>query len=319
MLLAALTGCLEPPPAPPPPRSPDPSPSPPLTRVSPPQSTDAELTRDGQWLFFATRAFGEHYDLYRKQPHGETVTLVLGSPADERFPAIGPDGRSLAFCSDLEGTPAVYVIPDFMQPPPAEEWSRYRISRSGESALHPTWAPDGSRIAYCATAGDDWSDARIVLYERETQSTHRLGVTGLLPRWAPNGERIVFQRMRGRDAHLGGLWIARLKGLEVESLTRIFDLPNVAAINPCWSPDGARVVFAVTASADAEATPQARDLGIVADDGTQPWWITQDEAPDWLPIWPVADTIYFVSERDGAPAIWTVAVPSSEPAKAVNP
>lgn len=291
---------------PPPPRNADPPPSTPRVRVAPARSQDPMLTTDGAWLFFATQAFGPSYDLYRKRPDGETATVVIASPGDERFPALAPDGRRLAFCSTVENFVAIYLFEDFARPPPIAEWPRHRISPDNVHALHPTWSPDGTRIAYSAAAGGDWSRAGLAIYEPASRATHQLGVTGLFPNWSPKGDRIVFQKLTRRDAFLSGLWVVDVDGVEVREETRIFDRPGLASITPAWSPDGSRVVFAITRPVDGDPIQQARDLGIVTADGAQFWQITEDAEPDWLPLWPAEDLLYFVSERDGAPSIYTM-------------
>jgi Tol biopolymer transport system component len=305
LMLALLIGCAErTPPALP--KPPDPPAKGPFTRRSPHHSTDPALA-DG-WIFLATRAFAPHYDIYRKKPDGETVTVVAASEGDERFPA--PRGKELAFCSTIEGFVGVYLIPDFTAPPPPAQWPEFRISPPNMHAIHPSWSPRGDAIVYCATHGKDWSQAQLVVYEVAGEATHMLGITGLLPEWSPNDDRIVYQKMRGRDGFLGGIWVVRLNGVEPQEETRVFDMPEFASINPTWSPQADRILFAITRPTDDPMAPQrARDLGIVPADGSQFWHITEDAEPDWLPVWSADGLIYFVSERDGPQAIWTTTSP----------
>lgn len=305
-VLLATSTCVDPPVVPE--GRPDPQPSQPFVSRTPPHSTDPSMTPDGRWLVFATKNFGPTYDIYRKTPDGETVTLVVASEGDDRFPAVAPDGKRMAFCSTVEGYVAVYLIPDYRNPPPVEQWPLHRISPPNVHSIHPSWAPDGKALVYCSNRGNNWSESLLMIYETEAEDTHILGLRGLLPEWSPTDDRIVFQKMRGRDDFLGGLWIAQLKGYEVTAETRIFDMPDVAAINPSWSPDGTRIIFAITRSLDPEtsAVQEARDLGVIPVDGTEFWRITEDEEADYLPIWVSGGTVYFVSERDGPPAIWTM-------------
>lgn len=306
LLLILALACKHPPkPDDGPPKPPDPPPAGPMTRVSPHHSTDPELS--GDWLLFATKAYAQNYDIYRRSIDGKTDTLVVASPkGDERFPAVNPVSRELAFCSTIDGFLGIYWIEDFTKP--ADAWTL--ISRPGHHAIHPSWSPDGRFIVYSATAEKDWTNAQLMLYEPRTQTTHAPGIHGLFPSWAPEGNRIAFQKMRGRDEFLGGLWIVGLDGTEVAAETKIFDMDEFATITPRWSPDGARLVFAIT-RADANAPTQtARDLGIVPLDGSELWRITEDDPPDWLPRWSKDGRIFFVSERDGPPAVWSMAAPS---------
>ena len=231
---------------------------------------------------------------------------MVASSGDEYSPAVAPNGRGLAFCSTVDGFVGLYWIEDFERP--ADAWTL--ISSPGHHAIHPSWSPDGRFIVYSATAGKDWTNAQLMLYEPGAKTTHALGIHGLFPSWAPEGSRIAYQKMRGRDEFLGGLWVIELAGAEVASETRVFDMTEFATINASWSPDGERLVFAITRPDEsAPGTQTARDLGIVTADGSQFWRITEDDPPDWLPRWSKDGKIFFVSERDGPPAIWTMASP----------
>jgi len=66
--------------------------------------------------------------------------VLLQSPAAEVGPALSPDGRWLAYCSDESGRPEVYVRPF------PGLGGRWQISDAG--GMSPRWSPDGREMFY---------------------------------------------------------------------------------------------------------------------------------------------------------------------------
>lgn len=317
--LLALAACIRETPAPPPPVAPGPiepvPPGAPMHRVtfgaldSEARDADPELSADAATLFFATTSQGDSYDIYRKAPDGTTMTRTVASAGHDRFPKLHPNGRSLAFSSDVSGEWAIYVFPDYRTPP--DDWSKFRVSPERLSALHASWSPDGMSIAYAGSADPESGKWSLYVFDIDRAETHALGLEGLFPEFAPAGERrLLFQRMRERGNWLSGLWIARLKNFEVAEVTRLFDDADTAAINPAWSPDARHIVFAMTTrEAPAAAVPStARDLAIVTPDGQRMLQVTKDIEPDWMPTWGSDGHLYFVTTREKQQAVWRLSV-----------
>lgn len=270
---------------------------------------DPELSPDGAVLFFATTSQGDSYDIYRKAPDGTTMTRTIASAGQDRFPKIHPNGKSIAFASDAGGEWAIYVFPDYRNPP--DDWTHFRVSPERMSALHPTWSPDGMALAYSAATDPASGRWGIYVLDLDRSETHALGIEGLFPEWAPAGERrLLFQRMRERGNWLSGLWIVTLKGFEAGEVTRLFDDAATAAINPAWSPDAKHVVFAITTreAPAADVPSSARDLAIVTPDGRRMLQVTKDPEPDWMPTWGADGNLYFITTRENQQAIWRLSV-----------
>ena len=66
--------------------------------------------------------------------------ILLHSPAAEVGPALSPDGRWLAYCSDESGQAEIYVRPF------PEGEGRWQLSGAG--GIAPRWSPDGREIFY---------------------------------------------------------------------------------------------------------------------------------------------------------------------------
>ena len=103
-----------------------------------------EISRDGKWLFYilgGTRLVGKRLD-------GDTATRVFVSDRSVvSWPAVSPDGRWLAYCSDETGRFEVYVRP-FDRP----ETAKRQVSASEGYA--PRWAPDGRELYFVDSTND---------------------------------------------------------------------------------------------------------------------------------------------------------------------
>jgi serine/threonine-protein kinase len=105
------------------------------------------FTPDGKRLAFMAQSVGTLYDLWTVPLESEgtglrggTLEVLLQSPADERAPAISPDGRWLAYASAESGTFEVYVraFPD--------AGGKWQVSNGG--ATYPMWSRTGHNLFF---------------------------------------------------------------------------------------------------------------------------------------------------------------------------
>ena len=99
-------------------------------------------TRDGRFLGVRTtsRSWQAPRDIVIYAPGDTTVQPVVATPADDRDPAPSPDGRWLAYASNVTGTLEVYVRP-FPSSGPS-----VRVSTGG--GQEPHWSRSGTEIFY---------------------------------------------------------------------------------------------------------------------------------------------------------------------------
>jgi Tol biopolymer transport system component len=136
--------------------------------------------------------------LYLADSDGSNVRGLGQAPINGVSPAWSQDGRKLAFVSFADGNGS--VCPVASCPPSGEIYvvgadgtGLTRLTASQADDEHPTWSPDGSRIAFAsgfALAGQGHAPW-LVTIPVDGGSTTRIGrFSGVLdPAWSPSGVR----------------------------------------------------------------------------------------------------------------------------------
>src|SRR5262245_34844923 len=152
-----------------------------------------------------------------------------------------------------------------------------RFTRIGRGT--PAWSPDGAAIAFTEAGGQG-----IFLMDPDGTAVRPLvqvpGATN--PAWSPDGTTIAFD-----------------DGFRLYTVNR--DGTGVAAVaegaSPTWSPDGKRIAYA--ASGDIHVLELASRLT-----SRLTVWPGYDDQPAWSPS---GSSIVFVSDREGAVALYSMA------------
>jgi hypothetical protein len=123
--------------------------------------------------------------------------MLLDTDFDEQVPALSPDGRWIAYQSDLSGRPNIFV-----KPFPNVDDGGWQVSIDG--GLDPVWSPDGRRLFFLRPSPRALMIAAVVTdptFSRETPTelfslegfeTEGPGGPGRRYDLAPDGERFVF-------------------------------------------------------------------------------------------------------------------------------
>ncbi len=268
------------------------------------EDRDPELSPDGKLLYYASSSFGSSFDLFVREIGSNTAARLTRLAGDERFPKVNPaDPRYLAFSTNTRGAWEVAILDTTGDPDRIEV-----VSESGAHSIHPSWSPDGRMLVYSASDAEEGGEWTLKVFDFAGRRTRLLGVEGLLPEWAPRGNRIAFQQMKRRDGWYGALWTLELEEGRVRDLRAVFSSDEWAAINPSWSPDGRRLVFATVAKSRARAgvLHEGDDLWAVNADGSGATRLTSHPAADWMPTWAGDGRVYFVSKRSGSDRIWSL-------------
>lgn len=105
-------------------------------------------------------------------------------------PVWSPDASRIAFISDLEGQPDLYVMD-------ADGGNMTRLTEDPVDERYPAWSPDGGRIAYARAVDESSIDLYTITVDgadiqRLTHDEH----ANYAPAWSPDGSRIVFDSNR---------------------------------------------------------------------------------------------------------------------------
>jgi TolB protein len=147
---------------------------------------------------------------------GKPQQIFSARQATQGSPTFSPDGKQIAFVSDKDGSPKIYVI---QIPTPGTELKDIKatlISKSNRENSAPSWSPDGTKLAYCArTKGE----RQIWVYDfktnQEKQITQGAGHKEN-PSWAPNSLHLVFN---SSDHNSCELFIINLNQSEATQIT----------------------------------------------------------------------------------------------------
>lgn len=262
------------------------------------QDFDPFITMGGSKIIFASTRHSPKSDIYYKKADGRVIEQVTHTPnANEKQAQLSPDGQTIIFASDREGQWNIYET-SFTQ-----RGSRIlEVVRNGRVNEQPCYSPNGSKVAYAT-----WMPRKgqwfIAVMDRRSQQETIYG-PGLFPKFSPDGTKLLFQRPRTRSPQWFSIWIL---DLETENNSEIISNNQWAAVTPNWSPDGKKIIFAaINKSIHANGAYAGDDIYTIWADGTHLVRLTNDDAPDWNPIWSTNGRIFFVSLRNGQQNIWSV-------------
>ncbi len=138
--------------------------------------------------------FGAEGDLWQVGRSGGVASRLTSHPADESYPAISPDGTTLAFSAGYEGPIEVYTMP-------LAGGSPVRRTFDGGGARVVGFAPDGA-LVYSTERFSTLPDDQLVRLDLAS------GASTIVPlaqaadgSWTPDGRTLFFTRLPFQGSH----------------------------------------------------------------------------------------------------------------------
>jgi len=156
---------------------------------------------------------------------GPTRNLTNTSSAHDKEADWSPDGKRIAFLSDMTGEDELYVIDQEGNGKPEQ------LTNDGaEMRYHPSWSPDGERIAF--------SDKNGRLYVVEVGSKKKVQIADEKNNfvtdytWSPNGGHLAFSLSDETGYRSIYIWSVG------DGETRRITGPDFNEFEPVWDPNG---------------------------------------------------------------------------------
>jgi tricorn protease-like protein/C-terminal processing protease CtpA/Prc len=178
-------------------------------------------------------------DLWRVPVAGGIAQRLTSHPGQETFPAISPDGTTLAFAAEYEGPTEIYTMPLNGGVPT-------RHTFDGAEGRVVGWTPDG-QVLYRTTKFSTLPNSQLVRLDPKTGARRVLPLAQASEGvFAPDGKTLFFTRLPKQSSstkRYEGGWIENLWRFtegEPEAVPLARDFPGTSR-NPMWWQD--RVCF----------------------------------------------------------------------------
>ena len=156
-----------------------------LTRTPQVIESDPAWSPNAKWILFGQTPRSMPHPptvLRRTDPTGRSNVPITNASA---FAATwSPDGRKIAFASDLHRASDIWVMNASGLGTKATGLENL-TSDSRASNAHPAWSPDGHRIVFMSTRDSQTDDYGIWIMGSDGSSPERLARDGGFPDWQP--------------------------------------------------------------------------------------------------------------------------------------
>ncbi len=181
----------------------------------------------GRELVFVSETSDGIGDLFIVAANGTSLRRLTSDPARYENPAWAPGGRWIAFEKGKGDNWGLYLIR-----PDGSDLQRVE----GHNLFHPSWSPDGKRLAVVTGDKPEYYGAVLELGDEELRRFTPKGLSVGSVKWSPDGTAIAFDAVVEDNFDL---YVVNTDGSDLRRLTRA---PAIDA-RPEWSPDGTKLLF----------------------------------------------------------------------------
>ena len=186
---------------------------------NPSDDRDPSWSPDGKQIAFASRR-DENYEIYVMDADGSNPQRLTENPNGDRYPSWSPDGERIVFSARRDGhfrnnfgiTDEIYVMD-------ADGGNQQRLTENRQNDWHPSWSPDGERIAFASDRKGDFQNFEIYVMDADGGNQQKLTENRVYdwhPSWSPDGERIAFSSYRDENAEI---YVMDADGGNLQNLT----------------------------------------------------------------------------------------------------
>jgi TolB protein len=269
---------------------------------------------------------------------GSKAAPVTTPVSNGALPIVAPNGSRIAFVSERNGTPDLFVIG-------ADGRNELQLTHTPEHESPIGWTGDGKQILFSVFANDRSTlyaidpdgrnqhqigsysgrsvvpspDGKQVLFATGSWTATRLTVAAIdgsnakeitdgssiawNVHWSPDGQRLAFTGREAPESELA-IFVVNADGSDRRQLSHV-DLKEGGAQWPVWSPSGKELAVQVNSrvlknSAYIWIVDAATGEARKLGVHDKPWL---DETPSWFPG---GQRIAFQSDRSGRMEIWTM-------------
>ena len=178
------------------------------------------LSKKGDMIAFICDAGGQA-DLFvqpfdpDKGPLGKPIQLYSYPHSVQASPTFRPDGKKIAFVSDWEKTPRIYLI-DVPTTQAQRSPRLVCLTKKYRENTTPAWSPDGKKLAYSARID---GFRQIMVYDFVTQEEIQLTCGAIHkenPSWSEESMHIIFNTVSPSSSEL---FLINLKQREMVQIT----------------------------------------------------------------------------------------------------
>ncbi len=175
----------------------------------PGMNSGLEWARDGSFAAVTLSKDGNPEVYLLEGTTGEERARLTFNEGIDTSPTFSPTGTRIAFVTDRDGTPQLYVMQ-------ADGSGKSRLTWSGTYNTNPDWHPFGQYIAYNGRSGGSF---QVFLFDVKDGTSRQL-TTGPGdcedPDWSPDGRLIAYSRARGKTREI---WVMNPDGSGKRALT----------------------------------------------------------------------------------------------------